>query len=147
MGVRVEVSRETDVPGLAPDAAERLVAAAARAVLADFGVVEAELSITLLDDDQMAALNREWKGRDEPTDVLAFPLYEEGEAPVGDIYLGVERGAEQGAAEGETVPRELARLAIHGTLHVLGFDHPEEEREGTVMWAHQERILDGLDPG
>lgn len=147
MPVRVEVNREAQVPGLGPDVAERTVAGAARAVLDDFGVAGAELSITLLDDAGMAALNREWKGRDGPTDVLAFALYEEGEDPVGDIYLGVERGVEQGAAAGETTARELARLAIHGTLHVLGFDHPEDDRESTEMWAHQERILNGLDPG
>jgi probable rRNA maturation factor len=147
MAASVEVNREARVPGLAPDAVERTVANAARAVLDDFGVARAELSITLLDDAGMAALNREWKGRDGPTDVLAFALYQEGEDPVGDIYLGVERGAEQGAAVGETTARELARLAIHGTLHVLGFDHPEDDREGTEMWAHQERILNGLDPG
>jgi probable rRNA maturation factor len=147
MAVSIEVNREAGVPGLGADAVERTVANAARAVLDDFGVTRAELSITLLDDTGMAALNREWKGRDGPTDVLAFALYEEGEDPVGDIYLGVERGAEQGAAVGETMARELARLAIHGTLHVLGFDHPEDDREGTEMWAHQERILNGLDPG
>jgi probable rRNA maturation factor len=144
MAVSVEVNREAGVPGLGPDAVERTVANAARAVLDDFGVTRAELSITLLDDAGMAALNRDWKGRDGPTDVLAFALYEEGEDPVGDIYLGVERGAEQGAAVGETMARERARLAIHGTLHVLGFDHPEDDREGTEMWAHQERILNGL---
>jgi probable rRNA maturation factor len=147
MAVSIEVNREAGVPGLGADAVERTVANAARAVLDDFGVTRAELSITLLDDTGMATLNREWKGRDGPTDVLAFALYEEGEDPVGDIYLGVERGAEQGAAVGETMARELARLAIHGTLHVLGFDHPEDDREGTEMWAHQERILNGLDPG
>jgi probable rRNA maturation factor len=147
MAVRVEVNREARVPGLGADVAARTVAGAARAVLKDLGIGRAELSITLLDDAGMAALNREWKGRDGPTDVLAFALYEEGEDPVGDIYLGVERGVEQGAAAGETTARELARLAIHGTLHVLGFDHPEDDREGTEMWAHQERILNGLDPG
>jgi probable rRNA maturation factor len=147
MAVRVEVNREAHIPGLGPEAVERTVARSARAVLEDFGVDQAELSITLLDDAGMAALNREWKGRDGPTDVLAFALYGEGEAPVGDIYLGVERGAEQGEAAGETVSRELARLTIHGTLHVLGFDHPDEDREGSEMWGHQERILNGLDMG
>lgn len=147
MAVRVEVNRETEVPGLTPDAAERVIVRAARAVLADRGVTHAELSITLLDDAAIAALNREWKGRDEATDVLAFALYEPGETPAGDIYLGVERGVEQGAAAGEPATRELARLAIHGTLHVLGFDHPAEDRENSEMWAHQERILSGLEAG
>jgi probable rRNA maturation factor len=90
-------------------------------------------------------MNREWKGRDAPTDVLAFPLHEPGQPPLGDVYLGFDRAAAQAAELGEPRERELARLAIHGTLHVLGWDHPEEGRESTEMWAHQERILKGLD--
>lgn len=147
MAVRVDVNREIEVPGLTPETVERVIVRAARAVLADRGITDAELSITLLGDAAITALNREWKGREEPTDVLAFALYEPGEAPTGDIYLGVERGAEQGAAAGEPATRELARLAIHGTLHVLGFDHPEEDREDSEMWVHQERILSGLERG
>jgi probable rRNA maturation factor len=144
MAVQLDVSLEADVPGMEARAAERLVERAVRAVLADRAVSRVQLSITLLADDAMAALNREWKGIASPTDVLAFPLYDDGEPPVGDIYLGAERAAEQGPAVGEPVARELARLAIHGTLHVLGWDHPEEGREASEMWAHQERILAGL---
>jgi probable rRNA maturation factor len=145
MTVQLDVSREAEVPGIAARAAERLVERAVLAVLADRGVASAELSVTLLDDEAMAALNREWKGLDSPTDVLSFPLHEEGGAPIGDIYLGAERAAEQGAAVGESTERELARLAIHGTLHVLGWDHPEDGRESSEMWVHQERILAGLE--
>lgn len=144
MTVQLQVSREADVPGMAARATDRLVERAIRAVLEDREVGDAQLSVTLLDDAAMAALNREWKGVDAPTDVLAFPLYAEGESPVGDVYLGAERAAEQGAAVGESAARELARLAIHATLHILGWDHPDEGRESSEMWAHQERILDGL---
>jgi probable rRNA maturation factor len=144
MTVRIVVNRECEVPGLEPVVAEELVERAVRAVLADGGVGAAELSLTLLDDPSMTALNREWKGRSEPTDVLAFPLYQEGEAPVGDIYIGVERVAEQGTGAGETTARELARVAVHGALHVLGWDHPEQAREASDMWRRQERILDQL---
>jgi probable rRNA maturation factor len=145
MPVRIEVSREAAVPGVDGQRAEEIVRRAARAVLDDRAVPDAELSITLLDDGEMAALNREWKGRDAATDVLAFSLHEEGEPPLGDVYLGAERAAEQGAAVGESSGRELARLAIHGTLHVLGFDHDEEERETSELWQHQERILSTID--
>jgi probable rRNA maturation factor len=145
MTVQVDVSLEADVPGLEPGAAERLVERAVRATLADRDVAHAELSVTLLPDPAMTALNREWKGRDVPTDVLAFSLYEVGEAPVGDVYVGADRAAEQGASAGESVERELARLTIHATLHVLGLDHPEVDRESSDMWGHQERILDTLD--
>ena len=123
-----------------------VVKRAARAALADRGVEEGELSITLLDDAAMGAMNRQWKGRDGATDVLAFALHEKGAALMGDVYVGVERAAAQAAELGEPVSRELARLAIHGTLHVLGWDHPEEAREDSEMWRHQERILAALSP-
>lgn len=142
MPLRIDVNPEA--PGSGGEAAG-VVERAAHAALEDRGVTDAELSITLLDDAAMAAMNREWKGKDAPTDVLAFPLHEPGQPPLGDVYVGFERAAAQAAELGEHRDRELARLAIHGTLHVLGWDHPEEERESTEMWAHQERILKGLD--
>lgn len=129
-----------DEPG-----AGAVVERAVRAALRDRGVEEGELSITLLDDEAMAGMNREWKGRDGPTDVLAFALHGEGEPPLGDVYLGVDRAAKQAMELGEPVSRELARLAIHGTLHVLGWEHPEERREMSEMWEHQERILRGVE--
>lgn len=144
MSVVVRVNRVADA-GIerCGEAVER----AARATLADRGVEEAELSLTLMDDDAMAALNRDWLDRDRPTDVLAFPLHGSGEPPIGDIYLGAERAVAQAAAENEPARRELARLAVHGTLHVLGWDHPEDDREASEMWVHQERIVARLELG
>jgi probable rRNA maturation factor len=139
--VRVNVEASASIPN--PDAAA-LVERAARAALEDRGVTEGAVSLTLLDDAAMAAMNRRWKDRDGPTDVLAFALHDPDEAPMGDVYLGVDRAVAQAAELGEPAGRELARLAVHGTLHVLGWDHPDEGREASEMWAHQERILAGL---
>jgi probable rRNA maturation factor len=141
MPVRVAINQEAAMAGLTPERAAAVVVRAVEAALADREVADAEVSVTFLDDEGMAALNREWKGRDAPTDVLAFSLYSEGEPPLGDVYLGVDRAAEQGAEADEPPARELARLAIHGTLHVLGLDHPEEGRERSELWQDQERIL------
>ncbi|MGK7310855.1 MAG: rRNA maturation RNase YbeY [Candidatus Longimicrobiales bacterium M2_2A_002] len=138
--VRVNPVVEAGIEGARP-----VVERAARATAADRGVAEGELSLTLLDDPSMAALNRDWLDRDHPTDVLAFALHGPGEPPVGDIYLGTERAIEQAAERGESPVRELARLAVHGTLHVLGYDHPETDRESSEMWQHQERIVAGLE--
>lgn len=147
--VRVEVTRgdgaAPGIGGLDPAAVTAVVERAARAALEARGVVDAELSLALLDDAAMTALNGRWKGRDIPTDVLAFALHENGDPPLGDVYLGWERAARQAAEMQEPVARELARLAIHGTLHVLGFDHPDDDRESSEMWGHQERILEALD--
>jgi probable rRNA maturation factor len=145
MAVALQVNREVAARRVAPAFSDAelvaVVEAAARAALRDRGVEEGELSITLLDDAGMAALNAQWKGREDPTDVLAFALHGEAEPLMGDVYVGVERAVAQAGELGEPAPRELARLAIHGTLHVLGFDHPEEGREESEMWRHQERIL------
>lgn len=141
MAAAVTVNGNTAASDLDPASVERIVVRAVRAVLSDRGVAEGELSVTLLDDAGMAALNREWKGQEEPTDVLAFALHAGEDPPLGDVYLGIERAREQAAAHDEPTGRELARLAIHGTLHVLGYDHPEEGREASELWRHQERIL------
>ncbi|MDX1675486.1 MAG: rRNA maturation RNase YbeY [Longimicrobiales bacterium] len=142
MTLRVRVSPESDA-GIrdAPGVVER----AARAAAADRGAEEGELSLTLLGDDRMAELNREWLQREGPTDVLAFALHDEGEPVIGDVYIGVDRAVAQAADEDEPPRRELARLAVHGTLHVLGYDHPETGREESEMWRHQERIVAGLE--
>lgn len=100
-----------------------------------------ELSLTLLGDDEIQELNREYLGHDRPTDVISFTLGDPDDL-VGDVYLGVEQARRQAAEHGVPIAEELLRLAIHGTLHVLGHDHPEgEERYGSPMFERQEHIV------
>lgn len=101
------------------------------------------LSVALVDDEDIRRLNREHLGHDRVTDVIAFPLWERGEPVVGDVYVGLEQARRQAAAEGVPFEEELVRLVVHGTLHVLGWDHPEEasERGGSPMYRLQERIV------
>ena len=118
------------------------IEAAVRHVLRAEGVDRAEVSVALLGDGEIAALNREYLGRDRPTDVIAFTLADEGEPPLGDVYLGAAQAARQAAEFGASPAEELLRLAIHGTLHVLGHDHPEgDERVDSPMFARQEALL------
>jgi len=107
------------------------------------GVSEAEVSVALLDDDAIASLNRTHLGKDRPTDVIAFSLYEEGESVVGDVYIGVEQAELQAAEAGVPLDEELLRLVVHGTLHVLGMDHPDEAeaREESPMYVRQEALV------
>lgn len=122
---------------------ERLEAAARRALEAR-GVERAELSLTLVDDDAIRELNRRHLGRDRPTDVLAFALWEPGEpVVVGDVYVGFEQALRQAVAERVDPDEELVRLAVHGVLHVTGMDHPEaaDERAGTPMYRLQETLV------
>ncbi|MEX0836862.1 MAG: rRNA maturation RNase YbeY [Gemmatimonadota bacterium] len=100
-----------------------------------------EISLALLGDDDLRELNRRFLGHDRPTDVIAFTLGEDAER-VGDVYLGVDQARRQAEELGIPVDQELVRLAVHGTLHVLGHDHPEgEDRYDSPMFILQERIV------
>ncbi|OQP05839.1 rRNA maturation RNase YbeY [Geobacillus sp. 46C-IIa] len=111
----------------------------------------AEVSISFVDNERIRAMNRDYRGKDAPTDVLSFALEEEGEGEIdiigadvppvlGDIVISVPKAKEQAAEYGHSFMRELGFLAVHGFLHLLGYDHETEEEE-RVMFAKQEEIL------
>jgi probable rRNA maturation factor len=116
---------------------------AVREACAARGVQVAEVSVALLEDDAIAELNRVHLDHAGPTDVLSFALYEEGEPVLGDVYVGVEQAARQASEVGVGREEELIRLVVHGTLHVLGMDHPEEAeaRAESPMYRLQEEIV------
>ena len=134
------------------------ILAVARHALDEMGVNPlAELSILLVDAEYMAELNHRWMDGEGPTDVLAFPMDESsvdhgpgesaGEpALLGDIVLCPEMAAKQAAGVGHATADELALLTVHGTLHLLGYDHaePDEERE---MFGLQSRLLESWRSG
>lgn len=152
MAVRVAVqvldgASQLRVPG-GRRAARRAVRAAVCAALSDMAVTEADVSVSLLADDRIAALNREYLGHAGPTDVLSFPLYRKGEPVVGEICVGLEQARRQAASLDVPFHEEIARLAVHGTLHVLGLDHPAGAgRLASAMWRRQERIVRRLRAG
>ena len=114
---------------------------AVRHALAHGGVADGEVSLTLLDDGAIQALNRQYLSTDRATDVLAFALGP-GPAVLGDVYVGVDQARRQAAELGVPLEEELVRLAVHGTLHVLGHDHPEGAgREESPMFALQEALV------
>ncbi len=106
------------------------------------GIARADLSVAYLGDAEIAALHERHLGRAGPTDVLAFALHDDGEDPVGDIYVGHDQALRQ-AAEADAEPgEEMVRLAVHGVLHVLGHDHPTgSERAECRMFRAQEEIV------
>lgn len=104
----------------------------------------ADVSVTFLGPRSMRRLNLEFRGRDRPTDVLAFPL-EAGGRLTGDIYICPAVGRQQARRLGIGPREELLRLVVHGTLHVLGYDHPDDStREKSAMWRRQERHLEAI---
>ncbi|MGW8265578.1 MAG: rRNA maturation RNase YbeY [Longimicrobiales bacterium] len=119
-----------------------LLEAGVRAVMAGEGVEEGEVSLTFLGDGAIRALNLKYLQKDHPTDVLAFSLHDPGAPPVGDVYVGYEQARRQAEELGIELVEELLRLAIHGTLHVMGHEHPDgEARFQCEMYRRQEEIL------
>jgi len=119
----------------------RLVALVVKAERRNLG----EVAVVLTDDSALRILNREWRGIDRATDVISF-AYDEDEPdahklPIhGDLVVSLDRVIEQAERFRVTEGAELARLVIHGTLHLCGYDHMEL-RERTEMRAHEDRIL------
>ena len=111
----------------------------------------AELSVTFVDNAEIHALNREFRDKDKPTDVLSFPLFEAdegfevdpaiGAVALGDIVISAERAAEQAEEYGHSFAREVCFLAVHSTLHLLGYDHEVSEEDEKYMNETQEEIL------
>jgi probable rRNA maturation factor len=104
------------------------------------------LSISLVGDREIQELNREHRGKNKPTDVLSFPLYEAGEAALGDgerllgdVVISIDTARRQAADYDAPLQNELYRLLIHGILHVLGHDH-EEPAERAAMEAEERRL-------
>lgn len=104
---------------------------------------ERSVSVTFVGPARMRALNRQWKGHDRPTDVLSFSL--DGPLPAADLYICPAVASREARERDLPVKQEVARLVIHGTLHALGWDHPETDaRERSPMWRRQERYLEAF---
>lgn len=124
-------------------AADRL-----RAVIAGglerLGVPDAEVHVLVTGDDEIQALNRTWRSLDHPTDVLSFPDGDElpdGQRLLGDIVVSLDRAREQAAEAGHDELRELEELLLHGTLHLLGYDHTSDEGEMNELELRLRREL------
>ncbi|MDX1995332.1 MAG: rRNA maturation RNase YbeY [bacterium] len=120
---------------------------AAQAVLEMQGVEQGSLTVVIEDDEAVAVLNQRYRGVDSATDVLSFPADEppvpldEDELPyLGDLVIAYPYALNQAQREGHGMDDSLVLLVVHGTLHLLGFDHDTPENRA-VMWAAQEAAL------
>ena len=122
----------------------RLLRSRAARILKEVGQSISELSIAIVLDDEIAALNAEHRGKRSATDVLAFSLLEGDHSAhrgklLGDVVIGIETAARQARAARRGLDEEVARLLIHGILHLLGWDH-EESAEAKLMRAEERRL-------
>lgn len=112
---------------------------------------EAEISLTFVDDEQIRRLNRDYRGLDQPTDVLSFAMRESSdEEPamasdptfdvLGDVVISLETAERQSKDYGHSLRREIGYLTVHGVLHLLGYDH-QTETERDLMRQKEEAVL------
>ena len=111
------------------------------------GSQKTEVSLLLLDDSGITALNGQYRGKPRPTDVLSFPLYTAEELTgmqpevLGDVVISVETAARQAERAGCALWEEMIRLLVHGILHLLGFEHENNASGARTMRARERRIM------
>ncbi len=110
----------------------------------------AEISVTFVDNAEIQTLNAQYRGKDMPTDVLSFPLGEDGKYDVdqdtgacllGDIVISMEKAMEQADLYGHPLQREVAFLTVHSMLHLLGYDHEQGGLAAVKMREKEEAVL------
>ena len=154
----IDISYETDIELDIPyeDIVRQMVVAALDYENCPY---EAEVSVTVVDDKEIQKINKTYRNIDKATDVLSFPMYEyekaadfdnlddsafnpeSGELLLGDIVISAEKVTAQAKEYGHSKEREFAFLLVHSMLHLLGYDHMEEE-ERLVMESKQKEILE-----
>ncbi len=103
---------------------------------------DGEISITFTDNQTIRELNREYREIDRETDVLSFPMEDEGDSVVlGDIVISLEKAKEQAEEYGHSLEREIAFLCVHSVLHLLGYDHETSQEDEKEMFNKQDEIL------
>ena len=137
------------VPGVKPALRRAIDAAASPALVDTLGSARSELAIVLTNDEAIRALNRQWRGRDQATNVLSFPSQKAppratGPRLLGDVVIAYETTASEARAHGVRFDHHLAHLAVHGFLHLLGYDH-ESDKEAETMERLEREILARLD--
>lgn len=158
MALQLEYSNEQEIIEIGEDLIELLHTLLQKAGEAE-GVTDGEVALTFVTDEEIHALNREYRGIDRPTDVLSFAMnesmeeeqeivyeLEEGEElegfgdMLGDIIISVETAKAQSEEYGHSLNREIGFLFVHGFLHLLGYDHQDEASEAEMM-GKQEAVL------
>lgn len=111
---------------------------------------EAEVDVSFVDNEGIREINREHRDIDKATDVLSFPLGENGvydhnpetgAAQLGDVVLSFEKAQEQAKEFGHSLEREVAYLTVHSMLHLLGYDHVNGGKEAMIMREHEEAVM------
>jgi probable rRNA maturation factor len=134
-------------PDYQPEIAEVIVERAARETIQHVAALDSDFTLVLTSDAYILGLNREFRGVDAPTDVLAFPTSEKdpetGRLYCGDIIISVQTARAQAIAGNHPIEEEISLLVVHGVLHLLGYDHDTPQQKNK-MWTTQSAILEQL---
>jgi probable rRNA maturation factor len=124
----------------------KLLSKIAHRALEVLGLSKAELSIVLVSDAQIKRLNKLYRNKDKPTDVLSFPIGEKvkGWLILGDIVISVDTARRQAKELGHSLEEELKRLLVHGLVHLLGYDHEVGGEEEKKFFELEEFVLKGI---
>lgn len=140
---KIEIDKDT----------EEMIKKAVEKALEMHGEDKVEVGIVLVDNEYIQELNRHYRGKDEPTDVLSFAMREgeydfdsefeeiEEEELLGDIIISCEKAKYQAEEYGHSFNREIGYLAVHGILHLLGYDHETEEEKRKMRQKEEEVLL------
>ncbi len=144
-GHDIFIKNEQDIIEVTSELKKLIVTSVAESLKYEEFPDKCEVSVTLVDNEEIHVLNREYRDVDRPTDVLSFPIFDEddmgGKTVLGDIVLSLERAREQAAEFGHSFEREVAFLTVHSMLHLLGYDHEEGKAQESEMFTRQEAIL------
>lgn len=148
--LRVIIDNQQNVMKI-PTGVRMLVRRCCKAVLANEGFTDsAEISVTFVDDEKIHELNKQYRNMDKSTDVLSFPMGENGEYDInldtgakvlGDIIISIEHAYDQAEKYGHTLQREIGFLTVHSLLHLLGYDHENGGLEAVKMREKEEAVL------
>ena len=148
LDIIIEAPQWNAVPGVEPALRRAISAAAAPALDGAIGAAPAELAIVLTNDAAIRELNRQWRGHDRPTNVLSFPSGAPSPAAgprlLGDVVIAYETTAQEAHSQGVPFDHHLAHLAVHGFLHLLGYDH-ESDADAEAMECLEREILARID--
>lgn len=139
--MEVQIKSQRRMAGLR----SRKIKQALTRVLGGLALHDAELSVLLTDDATISDLNRRYRGKEGPTNVLAFPMSEgafpEGRMMLGDVVVSVDTAMRESIQSGEPLESRILRLLLHGLLHLLGHDHESSPSEARRMREEEEKLL------
>lgn len=153
MAAKVTIYDKQKVVKITPDIRKLIRRACSATLKCEEFSGDAQIDVSIVDDEQIRNINFQCRGIDKSTDVLSFPLGENGiydkdlstgAFMLGDVVLSAEHAISQAREYGHSDEREIAYLTVHSMLHLLGYDHIHSEDEKSVMREHEEKVMSKL---